>query len=245
VDAALQQAVAYVPATDAASIIAADKLSCARTKGRIDHSGVREFLHTLLRAANSRAVCEVGYRSSLFKEPRVFDFAPARFVAYHESLYIVGWEVTGRGTVRPVHDDPLYLLAHRLTDAKSTRRTWKTLPEPDDNAAAFGIMRQEPFRVSMRITTPEAVTYVAERQWSEDQKIALHEDGSLTLTMTAQSRLEILSWALSLGSVAEVLEPEWLREEITAEAVALTEVYGVNRCRSEASFTAGSRQRMR
>jgi predicted DNA-binding transcriptional regulator YafY len=229
VDAALQQAVAYVPETDAAGIIAADKLSCSQTKGRIDYSGVRDFLHTLLRAASSRVVCEVSYKSSLFKEPRVFDFAPARLVAYHESLYIVGWEVTGKGTARPVRDDPLYLLAHRLRNAKPTRRTWKALPEPEYSPAAFGIMRQEPFTVSLRITTPEAVTYVAERQWSKDQEIVLHEDGSLTLTMTAQSRLEVLSWALSLGSAAEVLEPQWLRDEIKAEVAALTEIYGMSR----------------
>jgi predicted DNA-binding transcriptional regulator YafY len=83
--------------------------------------------------------------------------------------------------------------------------------------------------VIARVTTPEAVTYVAERQWSKDQEIVLHEDGSLTLTMTAQSRLEVLSWALSLGSAAEVLEPQWLREEIKAEVAALTEIYGMSR----------------
>ncbi|MDR0826589.1 MAG: WYL domain-containing protein [Desulfovibrio sp.] len=228
VDATLQQATAYVSEADAANMAAMGKLGAARTKGRIDYSRVQPLLQILLRAASGRTVCEITYRSSLFKEPRTFDFAPLRLVAYHESLYVVGWEVTDKGIAAPVRDEALYLLAHRLTDAKATRRTWKVLPEVKGHYVTFGIMRQEPFTVRMRISTPEAVTYVAERCWSEDQQTLLHDDGSLTLTMTAQSGLEVMSWALSLGSAAEVLEPEWLRNEIKAEAVALAEIYGIS-----------------
>ena len=82
-------------------------------------------------------------------------------------------------------------------------------------------MAGEPFSVTVRITTPEAITYVAERIWSEDQKLEFLEDDSLILTMTAQSTLEVVSWVLSLGSAAELLEPDWLQKDIEAEIAVM------------------------
>jgi hypothetical protein len=49
------------------------------------------------------------------------------------------------------------------------------------------------------------------------------EDGSLILTMTAHSPLEVISWVLSLGSAAELLEPDWLQEDIQAEIAAMAD----------------------
>jgi predicted DNA-binding transcriptional regulator YafY len=220
-DAALQQAMAYVSEADAANVVAAEKLGGTFSKGRIDYSETQGFLHVLMRAAQARAVCEVSYRASVLKEPRTFDFAPQRVMAGRDSIYVIGWEVTGKGSVMPLYDEPLLLLAHRIREAHITRRTWKDLPDASFAPDAFGIMRGKPFTVVVRITTPEAITYVAERIWSAEQKLEFPENDSLILTMTAQSPLEVMSWVLSLGSAAELLEPNWLREDIQAEIAAM------------------------
>lgn len=223
-DTALRQAFAYVPKNDTASLAAASTIGGVVSKGRIDYSAFRVFLNPLLRAITKKTVCELAYKSPHADETRVFDFAPIRLLAHGESFYIVGWEVKAKGTPLPVHADSTTLLAQRIRDMRLTRRTWSKLPELK-NTGAFGIMRGEPFSVNVRITTPEAVAYVAERIWSEDQKLEFQEDGSLILTMTAQSAPEVVSWILSLGSAGEVLKPQWLRNEIACEITQLHAMY--------------------
>ena len=224
-DTALRQASAYIPEGDAAHVAATNAVGGSVSKGRIDYSAFREFLDPLLRAIAEKTVCEITYKSPHAEEPRVFDFAPMRLLAHGESLYVTGWKVKPRGTPLPEHEDPTTLLAHRIRHVRLTRRTWSGLPEPE-HTGAFGIMRGDAFSVSIRITTPEAVAYVAERIWSEDQKLDFQKDGSLILTMTAQSAPEVVSWVLSLGSAAEVLAPQWLRDEIAGEIALLRARYG-------------------
>lgn len=224
-DTALRQASAYIPEADIAHVAATNAVGGSVSKGRIDYSAFREFLDPLLRAIAGKTVCEITYKSPHATEPRVFDFAPMRLLAHGESLYVTGWKVKPKGTPLPEYENSTTLLAHRIRHVRPTRRTWSGLPEPEDTGA-FGIMRGEPFSVSIRITTPEAVAYVAERIWSDNQKLDFQKDGSLLLTMTAQSAPEVASWVLSLGSAAEVLTPQWLRDEIAGEIALLHTRYG-------------------
>lgn len=225
-DMALQQTFAYMHEDDTAPLSATRAIGGVISKGLIDYSAFREFLNPFLQAIIKKTVCEVAYKSPRAGEPRLFDFAPMRLLAHGESLYIVGWEVTSKGTPLPVHEDSTTLLAQRILDMRLTRRTWNNLPELETDGA-FGIMRGEPFSVSIRITTPEAVAYVAERTWSEDQKLEFRDDGSLILSMTAHSALEVVSWVLSLGSAGELLAPQWLREKVAEEVAQLHTQYTV------------------
>lgn len=224
-DTTLRQASAYIAEADFAYVAATSAIGGAISKGRIDYSTFREFWDPLLRAIVEKTVCEVTYKSPHAEEPRVYDFAPMRLLAHGESLYVVGWQVISKGTPRPKYEYATTLLAHRIRHVRLTRRIWSELTEPEDTGA-FGIMDGEPFSVSIRITSPEAVAYVAERIWSEDQKLDFQKDGSLTLRMTSQSALEVASWVLSLGSAAEVLAPQWLRKEVAGEIALLHARYG-------------------
>ncbi len=173
-----------------------------------------------MQGAKTHTACQISYRSALRKEPRIFHFAPMRLVAHHESLYILGWEVTAKGHIEPIRDIPSQLLVQRFVAVSPTQRSWQKLLSVE-NPALFGIISDAPFRVSIRITSPETITYVAERIWSNDQELVQNDNGSLTLDFTAQSPLEVMSWALSLGSSAEVLSPDWLLEKIRSEVMVL------------------------
>jgi predicted DNA-binding transcriptional regulator YafY len=223
-EAAIHQSFAYMPEEDAALAAMASGISGGYVKGRINYSQSQAVLQTLLRAAKMQSVCDVSYRSATRAEPRAFSFAPMKLLSHHESLYIVGWEVSDKGRVTPVRKEPSPLLLQRFASAVPTRRVWKTLPAPDVSSA-FGIIPGSPFRVSLRITAPETITYVTERIWSNDQEIIHADDGSATLRFTAQSPLEVLSWVLSLGSAAEVLSPDDLREKIRHEVAVLAKRY--------------------
>jgi predicted DNA-binding transcriptional regulator YafY len=223
-EATLQQSFAYMSENDAALAAEAPGLSRGYVKGRINYSQSHAVLQTLLRAAKMQIACDVSYRSARRAEPRAFSFAPMKMASHHESIYIIGWEVSDKGRVAPVREEPSQLLLHRFTSAIPTRRAWKTLPSPD-GSNAFGIIPGSPFRVSVRITVPETITYVTERIWSDDQEIVQTDDGSVILHFTAQSPMEVLSWVLSLGSAAEVLSPDTLREKIRHEVAVLAERY--------------------
>lgn len=228
VDTALRQASAYIPMAEFAHVAAVSTIGGTISKGRIDYSAFQDFWNPLLRAIAEKIICEVSYKSPHAEEPHVYDFAPMRLLAHGESLYVIGWQVVPTGAPRPRYRYPTTLLAHRIRHVRLTGKIWSGLADPEDTGT-FGIMRGEPFSVSVRITSSEAVAYVAERIWSEDQQLDFQKDGSLILTMTAQSALEVTSWVLSLGSAAEVLTPEWLRDEITEEVALLCARYGAQK----------------
>jgi predicted DNA-binding transcriptional regulator YafY len=223
-DATLRQAAAFVPAGEDGGM--GDRLGYSLFKGRIDYTPFEDMLRDMVRAMRERRVCLVRYRRSLREEERGFAYAPGRLTAFHEALYVSGWVVSGEGKALPRHDSPTTLAVHRLRAVSLTRRDGARLPEVGEpDAEAFGLMEEKPFRAKIRFSA-SAATDVAEREWSGGQKMILHRDGALTLSMNARSRAELLAWILSFGGAAEALAPAWLREEAAKQAEALAGMYG-------------------
>jgi predicted DNA-binding transcriptional regulator YafY len=70
--------------------------------------------------------------------------------------------------------------------------------------------------------------YIRERQLHSTQQIEEHADGSLTLRFQSGALDEVRRWVMGYGNHAEVLTPESLRAEVTAEAAAMVRRYGGN-----------------
>lgn len=85
--------------------------------------------------------------------------------------------------------------------------------------------RNPPFTAVIKFPK-SAATYVGERIWSEGQRMERTPDGSLILSLKASSRAEIVSWVLSFGTNAELLEPADLREELRNISRNLSKCYG-------------------
>ena len=112
-----------------------------------------------------------------------------------------------------------------MKEVSLTRTSAAHLPDPEDKSQdAFGLISGEPFVVTVRFDS-FAAAYVAEREWSADQKIEQNDDGGITLTMTARSGVEVVSWVLGFGDTAEVISPAWLREEVAKKVRAMVERY--------------------
>ena len=74
-------------------------------------------------------------------------------------------------------------------------------------------MQWEEFEIRARFWG-KAAAYVAERQWSANQKIEYDEtDNSHVLTATMANAPETLSWLLSFGDSVKLLAPDWLVRE--------------------------------
>lgn len=65
--------------------------------------------------------------------------------------------------------------------------------------------------------TPDVTARVLERQWHASQSVERRSDGSCLLRVQIAEPLEMMPWIRSWGAEAEVLQPEWLRQEIEAD----------------------------
>lgn len=117
----------------------------------------------------------------------------------------------------------MLLAVQRIRDVTLLRPT-HTFRTPSEETVTFGLIKGEPFQVRTRFIEI-AATYARERTWSNDQTIETCDDGSIILAFTATSPEEVLSWVLSFGESAELLEPEDLREELARQSAVLAERY--------------------
>ena len=141
----------------------------------------------------------------------------------HECLYVDGWQMTEHDPAVPMYDEPLRLAVQRFRECRVTARPAGSLP-PLPESQAMGIRQGQVFPIRVWFTA-EAATYVAERQWSGDQTVEQQEDGSIILTASMSSVSECISWLLSFGDHARLLEPDWLVTELTQTVGAMLKQY--------------------
>ncbi len=202
-------------------------LGHSAVKGRIDYAGFENILETLTTAIRKHQVVEAVYTSPHREEPKTHLIVPARLVAFHEALYVRGWIVTPRGV--PEVTSVITLAVHRIQGVTPTRRSLaedavNDLPSVDENGY-FGMAQQRPpFEVKARFWRGGA-QYVRERQWSTDSRMENEPDGSLVMTFTAQSELEVVKWILGFGAEAEILAPDHLRQRVRCELEAALRFY--------------------
>lgn len=128
------------------------------------------------------------------------------------------------GSLKKRHDNPSSLPLQRFRKAEITQYRYRIQEDDENSPDTFGIMEQEPFTAVIKFPK-SAATYVGERIWSEGQRMERTPDGSLILTLKASSRAEIVSWVLSFGTSAELLEPADLREELRGISQNLCKCY--------------------
>lgn len=204
-------------------------LGCASIlyKGFIDYTDYEKQYGILLRAIQKKLVCRLTYRKSIFHDPREMYFAPMRLVTYHETIAVIGWEVSASGRVKSLYANWLWLYLQRCQKVEITKRTSNSLEEIDFQPSleiGFGVMNFGEFKVKLLFNSQTA-EYVRERHWSGDQKITLTVDNYLLLEMSVRSAPEIIAWILSFGPNVKVLEPDWLREEVREKARGIMENY--------------------
>lgn len=211
--ASLSQAASFLPNDASVSL----GMGASISKGRIDYTPYQAFIATLITAIREKKVCSISYRPSLMGKEKKHSFAPKRLLAYHESMYAEGYLVTDEDPVELRYDDSSKLAIHRMTSCTKTERSSKDVPDvPLPTHEAFGFMDGEPFSVKIRFSSHVA-TYVAERQWSNDQHIEMNDDGSVILHAQMYNIEECIAWILGFGNDAEILEPSELRKEIFEE----------------------------
>jgi proteasome accessory factor B len=178
----------------------------------------------LIEALTTKRACRVTYQSLDADKPKTYNIAPREIFLYRDALYTVCSYVFDDGTIRNDYDD-MTLAVHRIQDIEILEMTIPERPPRPKTPKRFGIISGKPFILKARFTGWAAV-YVSERIWSDNQEITFEGDGKITLKIEAQSRPEALSWLLSFGSFAELLEPEDLKLELIQEIQKTLKLYG-------------------
>ncbi|MEL7638068.1 MAG: WYL domain-containing protein [Solidesulfovibrio sp.] len=194
----------------------------AQVKGVIDYSGFDGIIKNLDSAIRSHKVCSLKYQAIGKSEPREHQFAPARLSSFRESLYVHGVKLA---TQDPgVEVGPMCLAVHRIQSLEITGFT-HVVAQLSEHQTRFGIMQQQPVRVAVLFDN-FAAAYVMEREWSSDQLITTRENGDVVLEFTASNVEEVVSWVLSFGRRAKVLQPKEIRERVRSEIVQMMAAYG-------------------
>lgn len=201
-------------------------VSQTRYLGNVDYSAVpniKSITDAILLCIKDKSVCEMSYHHLKQDEPQDLnhEIAPICLQVHHDSIYLMGWEVSPKGTPKAIGRSPRYFALHRIKDILPTRRKHNlTLPQ-DDTFQYYGFPMHEPAKIRVHFTKG-VDQFIKERLWSKDQLIENLPDGSCILTFFTQSMRETFAKIMSFGIEATVLEPESLRERIRAEAKILS-----------------------
>ncbi len=180
-------------------------------RGHKPYGDSREVLENLHDAILKRRVCWVSYHSPWAESARQYTIEPLRLLPHRGGLYVI--------SRMPYYDQLITQAVDRFESVEVTEEEF----EPPDHLSvderlsnAFGISSEEPMDVVVRFTEEQA-PYIRERTWHPSQELEELDDGRVVLRLRAGGFYEIKSWVLSFGAVAEVLEPEELREAVREE----------------------------
>lgn len=151
--------------------------------------------------------------------PKPFKFDPYTLLVYKKGLYLVGFSHYHAG-VRTLALDEISEVAW----LKGERFDYPADYDPAKVAAgAFGIIAGPTTRVRIRFTQKVA-RFIRRRLWHPSQRVR-RTTGGIELEMEVAGTTELVSWLLSWGDQAELVEPERLREDLARETAAMAALY--------------------
>jgi proteasome accessory factor B len=91
-------------------------------------------------------------------------------------------------------------------------------------SSAFGLVSDTPMNVRVRFSSAVAHT-IKERVWRPGQLLKTDSEGRVTVEFVAAGEMELVSWILSYGMHAEVLNPPELRQEVKLQIREMRQYY--------------------
>ncbi len=179
------------------------------------YSRFREIINQVESAAVNRKSIEMVYYSMGRKKETRRKVDPYRIWFFNGTFYLIG--------LCHVRNEVRIFALDRI---KMLHQTTENFEIPEDFslekfvAPSFGVFQGKPVTVRVWFS-PEVAGYVQEKIWHESQEIHSRDDGSIVFEAELPETVELKSWILGWGANALVLEPESLREEIRAEAMAI------------------------
>ena len=195
--------------------------------GTIDYTPHQETIRLLIEAMNQRKICRIAYKAIMEQKAKTYHVKPLKIFSYRDTIYLHARlaREPGRSYKKPDYD-PL-LAIHRFKTVEITDRSYKYPADyrfEDAFNRKFGLMEYKTFTTEIEFTG-WAANYVAERIWSDDQKIKKISGKKIRLTFSAKSDTELIAWVLSFGEEARVKGPEWLVEIVAEKTTRVAGLY--------------------
>ena len=192
--------------------------------GPKDYRQSEDVLDTVIQASIHRRPLAMHYRTRTGWTYRCL-FEPWTVVLYRDALFVHGLQ-RGTGPAGGVR----LLAVDRIQEAEIERNVHFEIPEDYDPETWFegqlGLWQEggEPDRVRIAFTEQAALT-ARERLWPGQVGWSEIEDGRWVLELEIPVTPEVLTWALTWGAQAEVLEPEGLRGRVRAVLAGAVGLY--------------------
>jgi predicted DNA-binding transcriptional regulator YafY len=210
-----------------------DETIHVRRIGTTDYSRQADTIRTISDAAREETTVAITYRSLWRGEQYTTRFDPYGMVYYGGDLFAVG---------RSHRADAVRVL--KVTRVLAAEPTTERFTRPADFSLeqtfrdSFGITQSghTPVEVVAKFYGPVA-GLVEERLWHESQQLQWlpaedtlferppDEPDTLLATFRLANMVEFKQWIRGFGDQAEVLRPDWLRREMTAELQATLRRY--------------------
>lgn len=140
----------------------------------------------------------------------------------------VGSAIYAIGSLHPPGEMRVVKL-ERVVRARLLPTTFDAPPVQDliqrlDHSWGIWLSSEKPVEIRLRFTD-EIARRVRETRWHPSQKLEDHPNGSLTMSLTVSSSLELVPWILGWGRHIEVLTPQALRNSVADELTRAMERY--------------------
>lgn len=214
------------------------RVSLPLLHGARDYSRSAACLEDLQRALLHQYRIRLSYAKKNRGEAEQYQVDPYTLVFHKGGIYLLG-NAHNRGAMR------LFAL-ERICGVEVTRQRFE-IPEgyqPEEHfSSAFGLVSDNPMKVRVRFSAEVAHT-IRERVWRPGQKLSSDSAGRVTIEFEAAGQMELVSWILSYGMHAEVLEPPELRKEIKRQVKELREFYRSKEKESDKADKKGKRAQL-
>ncbi len=179
----------------------------------------KEKIQTLNDAVIGRRSLRMRYRTGRTgaESERVLD--PYRVWYRAGGLYVIGFDHQS-GEIRTFAVD-------RIQEIQASDDRFEIRDDFDFDrytASSFGVIAEPATPVEILFESRWA-TYVGEHTWHPSQTLEERADGRLALRMEVGGTAELVSWVLSFGDGARVVEPEGLRDEVERSLKAALDRY--------------------
>ena len=208
-----------LPDRHAAHLERIARVSLPLLHGARDYSTSAPFVESLQKALLQQCRIRLSYAKKGKDAADDYEVEPYTLVFHKGGIYLLG-NVHNRSAMR------LFAL-ERFRGLEVTRQRFE-IPDgyqPEAHfSSAFGLVSDTPMHVQVRFSAEISHT-VKNRLWMPGQKISTDPAGRVTVEFDAAGQMELVSWILSYGLHAEVLEPAELRKEVKRQVKALREMY--------------------
>ena len=182
----------------------------------------RKYLTPIIEAMRDNAVMEMTYQSFWSPAPHSFEVEPYCVKVFRQRWYVVA---------RRVYDGKLRIYSlDRICDLRETERKFVYAKDFDPQKyfeASFGIIVDEDYgveKVKVKVYGGQ-YKYLRALPLHASQREVETEDGYAVFEYRLRPTYDFRQELLSHGSDVEVLEPQWLREEMRQIVERMREYY--------------------